>query len=166
MHSRSLEIVVLSFLLSSCASEPANEVKLLGAGLTKGGTIKTQADPSSPTGLSHELSNATLYAGTNSDVPARIGTAFGMAFQFKEVGQAPPKKFLVRWHFPHAGLSNPVTGKTLLTTDAVGQCGDNGICAAGWTFTEAWELVPGKWTAEVLVNERHVFSQSFEIVAK
>jgi hypothetical protein len=43
-------------------------------------------------------------------------------------------------------------------------CVRESVCRTGWIFEHPWELVPGVWEVEILVDGRTVIKQSFTVV--
>ena len=98
-------------------------------------------------------------------IPAILGTRFGIVFRMKAVAGKIAPNVTVTWRFPAGGLDNPETGRTSHVDSHKINCGAKWICATLWKFDEPWELVPGVWEVEIVINKRTALRQSFTVVS-
>jgi hypothetical protein len=106
---------------------------------------------------------STTFVEDTSIIPAALGTGFGVAFRVTVPGPDTVPA-TVTWRFPPAGLNNPRTGQTVYVYTRDIECVRYTVCPTGWTFEEAWELVPGVWEVQIVVGNRPPLKQSFTVV--
>jgi len=100
-------------------------------------------------------------------IPAVLGIRFGVTFRVNaSAGASFPRSTVttVIWRFPAAGLSDPGTKLTSHVDTHEVRCTRESRCSTAWTFDHPWELVPGVWELEILVDGRTVIKQSFTVV--
>jgi hypothetical protein len=115
-------------------------------------------------GIYSSTGNRTYITDTTI-IPAVLGTHFGIAFQVRAA--ALHNVFVpatITWRFPAAGISNPKSGQTSRVSSIKTACWTYKDCHAGWKFEQPWELVPGVWEVEIVVDNRTVLKQSFTVV--
>ena len=135
---------IVSALICACGTSTATAG---GADLIAKGIYRT----------STAIENTTV-------IPAVLGTHFGVAFRVKaSVGQNGPRTTVI-WRLPAAGLSAPGTKLTSHVDTHDVTCVRESVCRTGWIFEHPWELVPGVWEVEILVDGRTVIKQSFTVV--
>lgn len=106
-------------------------------------------------------------------IPARLGTSFGLKYSIN--GHPPGAQVYItqRWLFPYPGVKHPETGKLTRYYDEtelipIGHTIQGNYLIA-WSgvamqkFTEASELVPGKWTLQLWYDGRKLKEKTFTI---
>jgi hypothetical protein len=158
-----MKIQLLLVSLTALPLFSQEKVHVTGAKITEVGIYEAvvKTDTTNSAGLKlQELADAKLLK-TTTNVPARLGVRFG--FRYEILGapsNAPIKVSMVAKHPP---IKNPVTGKTTISDSY--QYGS----WIGKTFTcnsldTESELVPGKWTFEILHEGKKLCEQSFLLV--
>jgi hypothetical protein len=101
-------------------------------------------------------------------IPAVLGIRFGVTFLVNaSAGASFPLSTVttVIWRFPAAGLRDPGSKLTSHVDTHEVRCTRESRCSTVWTFDHPWELVPGVWEVEILVDKRSALKQSFTVVA-
>jgi hypothetical protein len=160
-----LAAISLLLLLTSCAttSPPSFRVNWVG---TYTATLDSRVPaPDSIVGTRAYISAIQLLQETRR-VKAELGTRFG--FEYVVTGPKPGTmtKLRARNIFPPGGLTNPSTGRNAAVDEREVQCLVGAKCLNGRSFSEAWELVPGIWTFELLLNGEVVVSREFEVFSQ
>jgi tetratricopeptide (TPR) repeat protein len=129
-------------------------------GIYKAAVIKTFAVPGVAGGTNEGLDSFTLVEAT-TNVPARIGTRFGLRYTIHGAPlNAPIDLTMVGEHPPYR---NPKTGKTQ-ARDVYGLQSWIGETYTSYLLSEEWELIPGKFRFEVWHEGKKLCEQSFMIV--
>jgi hypothetical protein len=93
-------------------------------------------------------------------VPARLGTRFGLRFRVDS--QAGASILRVRVRVLHPPLTGP--GGVTRTLDEWDMDVNAGLPRyTGWAFDEAWELVPGRWTFQILLAGALLLEEAFDV---
>lgn len=97
-----------------------------------------------------------------TEIPAKVGTRFGVYHAFEGCGGPASYPITVRIH--HPPMTNPKTGKT--TTVEQWETHSYPVIATftGYLFEDEWEAVPGEWRIELLVDGEVAASQKFQVV--
>jgi len=98
------------------------------------------------------------------NIPAKIGTIFGIKYFFAERMMDKPVNIKVKITFPKKGLTNPLTQETDYTATT-----NNDLIVdpynLSWStfyqFEKGWEVVPGKWRFEVFINGAMQVDETF-----
>ena len=99
----------------------------------------------------------------STNVPARIGTSFGVSYKFEGPRSGSIVRYQTIWRFPTSGLPNRNTGKPNFTQERERVCRVGAQCISGWTFDADWELVPGVWTVEIWRDDALLFTKAFDV---
>jgi hypothetical protein len=159
-------LVAVLVAVSACAG--TNTARTSGAHFVTKGIYTSSSPPRrvpdslSPTGARGQRPD-TIWLVDTATIPAALGTAFGVGFRVT-VPNIDTVRTTVTWRFPAAGLSNPRTGETTYVYSREVECTPYQVCRTGWTFEEAWELVPGIWEVEIAIGSRPPIRQSFTVV--
>jgi hypothetical protein len=151
-------------LVAGCASTPPVTLQITSSGIYTAVTDSRVAAPDSIVGTRAFVSSIRALRET-SVVKAELGTRFG--FQFEVSGPRPGTvvKLRARQTFPPGGLTNSQTRRHATFDEREIQCVVGAACLNGRHLSEQWELVPGKWTFDVFVNDNVVLRREFEVVA-
>jgi hypothetical protein len=68
----------------------------------------------------------------------------------------------IRWIHPK--LVNPSSGQASESEEYPSQRWLGKVEPTGYTFEHAWELVPGKWTIQVVYDSKVLVEKSFDVV--
>jgi hypothetical protein len=156
-----LTVVVILALgkLASAANVTGAEVLEYGV-FAKVTSVGPRKDEGSVTGQVDQVPEARLKEKTTT-IEAALGTSFGILVK---VTGDPPGELLncsIRWIPP---LTNPVSGKTTERNEIQNQQMIGRPQATGYTFENAWEMVPGKWTVQLVYNSKVIAEKTFDIV--
>ncbi|HEY0781269.1 MAG TPA: DUF3859 domain-containing protein [Thermoanaerobaculia bacterium] len=157
--------LLLCGLLAACATarQPRVTAEILGAGATVTTHVRDVAAPHTSSGHVHEVpavwTPEFLPGGTA--VQARLGTSMGIEVQVK--GAPLGSIVTLRTRVTHPPLTNPATRRTTTRDEWTTEMNALIPRYAGWAFAEPWELVPGRWTIELLQGDRTIASQDFEV---
>jgi len=127
-------------------------------------TANKTASVTNDKGLTHNTVNNIQYIAATRTIRAHPGIKFG--FRYMILGRPEDARVTIRQVtlFPPQGITSPKTG--LLhdhSFSAVYRIGMSGIFA-GYDVDEPWELVPGKWTIQLWVDDRKLAEESFALV--
>jgi hypothetical protein len=120
------------------------------------------AAPNSIRGIAHDVVEATLIRETTT-IPAAIGTSFGV--RIKIVGDPIGAVVTFTGRCTHPRLTDPVSGRSSTTEEWACYPVIGRTAYIGWTFDDAWELVPGKWILQVFYGAKLVAKKEFDVMA-
>jgi hypothetical protein len=67
-------------------------------------------------------------------------------------------------NFPPQGIRNPNTGDMMHTVNiAFPNLKIGALCLLGYGFDNAWEIVPGVWTAQIWYQDRMLAERTFTV---
>lgn len=145
---------------TGCLQAGSNELQVIDYGLYKASNESSIVDTNSPTGELRTHGVFKLVEQTEV-IPAKLGNAFGFRFSIPKELQKTQLKYV--YLFPE--LRNPVTGRSYTSFDSLGEVKGHGPSSgAFYNLTDSWELVPGKWTIQVFVNDRKLLERQFTLV--
>jgi Domain of unknown function (DUF3859) len=123
--------------------------KILEAGNYHATTPPTvQLDPTSPTGDKLETDDVEFTAQTRT-IARTLDTSFGIRYRL-DVPADSTVKITNRITFPR-----PLKGKRSWTDSDPWSTGTGVLVQhMGWTFVYDWEMAPGEWKMEVLVDDK------------
>ena len=130
-------------------------------------TAKTTVTGAAPAagavaGSVQEVREVTLLAESPATT-ARVGIGFGV--RSRSYGARDGERAMLRavWKIPPPGIVNPSNGSTFheSVADFTTRIGTSHM--RGYSFDEAWEVVPGTWTVEIWQGDRKLLEKSFEI---
>lgn len=163
-------IIILTSLLTftEIQAERKLQVEIINCGEIDAAPSTAQQDePQTVHGhinVMDEFENPTFKPGCPT-IQAKVGTRFGIHVLVKGEGNGLVLYDLVT-RVTHPPLTNPTTQKTS-TVDEWQSPMNFGIPRfAGWQFEEEWELIPGKWTIEILHKNTSVASKEFNVVVE
>ena len=172
-----LAILVMSLLAAAPGAAAAQTATVIaptatvsGVTVTNAGTYTAQSvsAPSrsgqlSPTGTIgsavnwHFVSNATEVAG-------QVGTQFGIEFRIDGHPIGDDVTLHLVLNFPPQGIRNPNTGDMMHTANiAFPNLKIGALCLLGYGFDNAWEIVPGVWTAQIWYQDRMLAERTFTV---
>ena len=163
---RFLGIVIVSFLMASCATnktiKPDIDVKILKAGLVKavhhGRKYKNE---NSILGYGYTSSVINVYSNT-SQIPLKIGNAFGIEWCALGLpdGEHPFEIFYTFRPF----VKHQVDDLTIFSTERVRGSYNQRYCTTdAFEFGTKEELLPGYWTIKVTVYGEEILSKEFNV---
>jgi Domain of unknown function (DUF3859) len=104
------------------------------------------------------------FVSDGGDVPARVGTRFGLEFRVDGAPAGEPVTLYMALSFPPQGLRNPNTGAMLHGTRiAFPNVKIGALSLLGYGFDNAWEIVPGVWTEQIWYKDRMLAERSFTV---
>ena len=157
---QTLSIVLCFAFAAGCSQAGSSGLQEVDYGLYKASNESLVADTNSPTG--EVRSGGTFALVEQSDtIPAKLGNAFGYRFSIPKELQQTQLRYV--YSFPE--LRNPVTGRSYTTFESLGEVkGREPSSGIFYNLTDPWELVPGKWTIQVFVNDRKLLERQFTLV--
>ena len=163
--------VALAALVAACAGRQAPQThgpvvtaKILGAGSVI--TARTGERVTAPDTAEGSVGEVEAYwtpdfLAPPDQVRARVGTSIGMQVRI----EGPEFLAIVplRTRVTHPPITDPNTGKRTRVDEW-----DNPMNArfprfTGWRFDNSWELVPGKWTIDLLHEGKVIARQKFRV---
>ena len=161
-----MKTLVAIFLILACASVHAQ--KVTGAEIVEYGIIKkiiSQGLLDAPKTLTGKTNNAIVdeLVQSTTTIEASIGTTFGIFV--KLLGE--PEGAVVTSHFRciHPKLTDPVSGHSGETDEWESPRPIGTPRYVSYTFDHEWELVPGKWTIQVLDGGKVLAEKTFDVIA-
>ena len=134
---------------------------MIDYGLYKVSNESSISDTNSPTGEVRSGGTFTLVEQSDT-IPARLGSAFGFRFSIPKELQDIQLKYV--YSFPE--IRNPNTGRSYTNFATMGEAKGHGPSSGiFYNLTDPWELVPGKWTIQVFVDERKLLEKQFTLVS-
>src|SRR5438552_16236945 len=124
-------------------------------------SVGPRKDEGSVTGQVDQVIEVRLKERTTT-VLAALGTSFGI--MIKVTGD-PPGELIdcsIRWIHPM--LTNPSSGKSTERNEIRSQKPIGQPRPTGYTFHNAWELVPGKWTVQLIYKSKVLAEKTFNVV--
>lgn len=134
-----ISAVLLAYAFTANAGN-AITLELRWAGIYSVSRSQQIDDPTSPTGKRTKISQSRLERET-SQIPARLGTRFGVSYVFRGAAEGHAVKHRVIWRFPSVGLSNPETKRITHEAEWDQTCPAGAECLAGQRFVQSWELI-------------------------
>lgn len=155
--------VIATFAFASCSSAPnVTSAEILEYGVfekvSSHGQIKTEGVLS---GKVQKGVNARLKEQTNTIVAA-LGTSFGVRLKLTGNPTGAVVNCSIRWIHPK--LTNPSSGRASEQEQWRTQRLIGYPESAGYTFDNPWELVPGKWTIQVIYESKVLAEKTFSVV--
>ncbi len=150
--------------LGGCAGQvqSTQAPELLWAGVYEGTTTKSIPDSRLVGGRYSGVDGIKHLQRTNI-VPAKRGTRFGIDFTIPGATSNNEVPYTKMWHFPKPGLLDPARGDKRAIAMKRKMLAVHGEQHAGWHFSEDWEIVPGEWKIQILVEDKVVIEQVFEV---
>jgi len=125
--------------------------------------VRTTEAPDTELGyvnVMHELEKPVFKSGC-PHVSAAMGTRFGIELLVE--GAKGQSIVPLTTRVTHPEMKHPGTGG-VVTVDSWASPMNSGIPRyTGWKFDNRWELVPGKWTFDILDGEKVIATQEFEV---
>jgi hypothetical protein len=147
-----------------CSQTPkVSAIEIVNSGMMA--VEKTDAQRKAPgtlTGSEKDTSGVHVAVKAQTDViPAILGTSFGVIFKVVGEPEGAPVKYTAK--LIHPPITNERTNTTMTeeTSERVATLGKPSN--DGFTFENKWELVPGKWTFQYLVEGKVLAEKSFEV---
>jgi Domain of unknown function (DUF3859) len=148
--------------------EPAATVT--GVTVTRAGSYTAQAT-NKPAEAGQESPTRTVGTLANwhfiSDAPevdGKVGTQFGIEFRIDGTPADQPVTIHLGLKFPPQGIRNPNTGNVLHDTRIAFPAMKVGaLSLVGYGFDNAWEIVPGEWTLQIVYQDRVLAERTFTV---
>ena len=124
-------------------------------------SVGPRKDAGSVLGQVDQVPEVRFKEQTNT-VVASLGTSFGVMITL--TGD-PPGELVdcsIRWIHPK--LTNPTSGKTTERNEIWSQRRIGEPEPTGYTFENAWEMVPGKWTIQLVYKSKVLVEKTFDVV--
>jgi hypothetical protein len=166
----SLLVAVPGAAAAQTATVIAPAATVLGVTVTNAGTYTAQsvsapsrAGQLSPTGTIGSAVN-WHFVSNSTEVAGQVGTQFGIEFRIdgNPVGDGVTLHLVL--NFPPQGIRNPNTGDMMHTANiAFPNLKIGALCLLGYGFDNAWEIVPGAWTAQIWYQDRMLAERTFTV---
>lgn len=161
-------LAALAFL-ASCAggafAQQAKDVDVLWVGTYRISVTRAVEDPTAPTGYRYVAQGVEPVLQSRR-IPAVVGTRFGIAYRLKGEPEGAAIPVQAFWRFPERGLTNPETRTTIFewkTAELQCRLEQQPFCLFGYPLQHAWEIVPGKWTLEIWVENVKRVETTFDL---
>jgi hypothetical protein len=161
-------LVLMACWAAPAAAEPPSvaRAEVRWAGLYEADLGGTIAQPNTAAGRTNQLFNTRKLQATTT-IEGRLGVSFGLEYALigRPAGADVPITIVVT--LPKAGLKNPARAEPtyreqwLAAPKAIG-----GVNIVGYTFEQAWEVVPGLWNFEIWSDDQKLGEQSFCVLAE
>ena len=117
-------------------------------------------------GINQATATNVQHATTTKEIPARIGTTFGL--RYKIIGKPDEAPITLRRIvvFPAPGLQPPSSSKPLARDEFAVQARVGETNYMFYTLEDSFELVPGIWVIEIWYGNRKLASQSFTVIVQ
>lgn len=153
-------LLMLLVLVACAKPSPTIDISWIGPY-----TVASTSQVDEASSLSGQISRSSgvRHNSTTARIPAVLGSRFGMGYVISDPDKT--RIFNVRyvWRFPGGGLLNSSTGESASFFQIRRTCRVGESCATAWVFNHDWELKPGKWTAEIWLDEKMALSRDFEV---
>lgn len=152
-------------VLASFTAQANDVIKITSAEVVEYGIYRTAAEarvvaPGTSSGELTLLAEPRLVRATQT-VPALLHSSFGIRYRLEG---APIGAVLeIRDVIKTPGLT-PDDGETTFVEERADIARVGETHYLGYTFEEAWERVPGKWTFEVWYRDQLLLAQEFDVV--
>ena len=158
-----LALVAVSSLCG-CAGQvqSTRPPELLWAGVYEATTTKVIPDNGS-VGGAYLNSGGIKYLQRTNIIPAKRGTRFGIEFTIPDATVNNEVLYTRMWHFPKPGLLDPADGGKRAVAMKRKVLASGREQFVGWAFSEDWEVVPGEWKIQILIEDKVVIEQVFEV---
>jgi hypothetical protein len=148
--------------------EPAATVT--GVTITRAGSYAAQAT-NKPAQAGQESPTRTVgtvadwhFLSESTEIEGKVGTQFGIEFRIDGTPADQPVTIHLGLKFPPQGIRNPNTGNLLHDTRiAFPTMKIGALCLIGYGFDNAWEIVPGEWTLQVIYQDRVLAERTFTV---
>jgi len=157
-------VVPLAFVaMLGCATPPpeAVYVELYKVGLFGVRGVEV-SDPNSPFGSHREANRRRFFLETH-EVPAKLGTNFGIGFRVTSDPPRPTVDLEVLWITPP--ITSPDTGETFSEFGHSETLVSNRKQHLGFGFDRQWECVAGTWKLQLIHANEVVFETTFEVLS-
>ncbi len=174
MRAPFLVVAVLAAGINGAAAQAStvadNTPSVTGITITNTGTFTGETTsaparpgPQSPTGtVGTEVD--WHFVSDSADVAGKVGTQFGIEFRIDGTPPGEGVTLHLALTFPPRGIRNPNTGDMLHTAKiAFPNLKIGALCLVGYGFDNAWEIVPGVWTAQIWYQDRMLAERTFTV---
>jgi hypothetical protein len=161
---REIMIALLWLLLMpSWGAAAEARAKLVDYGIFKGASERTIKGDSSGAGGKVELGGSIKLVKKTDRIPAVLGTKFGIKFYLPV--ELRKNEIVLKYVFLLPGIKDPKTGKIQDRIEVPGKYdgGADGMAYMFYDFTDAWELVPGRWIFQVFHDEDKLLEKTFTV---
>lgn len=125
------------------------------------GPVEVESDAEKVAGEVNIIDDVRLVRRTTS-VSMQMGTTFGIRYRLVP-NDGKDYEIGVRIVFPDGGLTNPETGKLQLSSFSSFVLNTEDADFDVYTFDHAWEMRPGEWTFQLLVDGRVAAAKTFVV---
>ena len=96
-------------------------------------------------------------------IPLKRGTTFGIFVDIHGPDDGRERTLRKITRFPPPGLKNPQTGKTRAYSETVITVRPGDALHGLFTFSHAWEMVPGTWSIEYWLGDEKLIGKEFTV---
>jgi len=136
------------------------------AGLYEAEIGASTVQPNTAAGRTNQLFNTRKLQATTT-VEGRLGVSFGLEYALigRPAGASVPITIIVT--LPKEGLKNPARAERTYREQWLPAPKPIGVSnIVGYTFEQAWEVVPGIWNFEIWSNDQKLGEQWFCVLAE
>jgi len=144
--------VGIVFALSGCLT---SRVSIVNYGIFEAKPDKVQNASQTARGTVVSL-NKFKFIEETTQVPAKVGTRFGLLFKSKKTGD-------VTVRIIHPPTTNPKTSKSRSVESWTQPCKAGEMQYGGFTFDEKWEVATGEWRIQIVDGEVILAEQIFTV---
>jgi hypothetical protein len=157
-----LTSVMILALTSACFAANVTGAEIVEYGVfDKIRSVGPRKDAGSVTGQVDQVPEVRLKEKT-STVVAALGTNFGIVIKLTGDPAGELVDCSIRWIHPK--LTNPNSGRTTERNEIWSQRRIGEPEPTGYTFENAWEMVPGKWTIQLICKSKVLAEKTFDVV--
>ena len=155
MDFKKIYMVCMVAALAGCATPPKTHMTLAEKGQYVANTDSATEIAGLPSDKLAVISNIAFIDESNI-VPAVKGTRFGLSYDVT----GEDTQVIHQISFPP--MTDPKTGKTVESI-TYNQAITTGNTFFGYYLSEDWEVVPGKWTFSVIMDDDVVLTEEFTL---
>jgi hypothetical protein len=122
-----------------------------------------EAGQETPTRTIGTVSNWS-FVSDSTTIDGKVGTQFGVEFRIDGSPADERATLYLGLKFPPQGIRNPNTGELLHEARvAFPNMTIGALCLVGYGFDNAWEIVPGEWTLQLIYRDRVLAERNFTV---
>jgi hypothetical protein len=161
-----LTVIVFSafslFFDAEAGHVQVNNIEIYDYGIYGGSKVVKMKQPGAPTGMKNMVKKSFLVNET-TDIPATLGTRFGIRFvvngsPFGDIVNITKVVIL-----PKEGLKVPNEGNRIFKYERKMKAKIGASEFTGYTFDNAWETIPGKWTIQLWYDGKKMAEKGFTV---
>jgi hypothetical protein len=159
-------LFALGLLLALCAvaqTQTGVRITVLEYGLVTGKPFRDVTSPRTASGFTRQLTDFRITQQADT-VTAQQGVRFGFRYRVDGAPDGAILRVKCAMRFPDGGVVN-AKGQRVKVDEYDCDLKIGEITWRSYTFDEAWEMVPGRWTFEFWYGGEKIGEKRFTVVA-